>query len=100
MIQQDPVLCHPILGGEPPVVLQYAGNTLILLRSAPGAAKRLCLIRLILDNFVAASGLITNFEKSTLVPMHVDDDGVAEAALGLSCAVESFPRSYLGLPLS
>jgi hypothetical protein len=78
-------------------VLQYADDTLIILRADPGAADRL---KEILDNFANATGLVINFTKSTLVPMSVDDDLLASATAALGCSVEGFPQTYLGLPLS
>jgi hypothetical protein len=61
------------------------------------AASRL---KTLLDMFASATGLVINFHKSTLVPMHVflDDLYAIQAALG--CRVEGFPQTYLGLPLS
>jgi hypothetical protein len=81
----------------PPVVLQYADDTLVLFRADIVAAERL---RSILDMFAAATGLVINFHKSTLVAMHVDDDTVAAVRDALGCSLESFPQNYLGLPLS
>jgi hypothetical protein len=97
MIQQDEVLEHPICDGMPPVILQYADDTLILFRADIAAAKRL---RSILDMFATATGLVINFHKSTLIAMHVDDDTVAAVRDALGCSLESFPQNYLGLPLS
>jgi hypothetical protein len=97
LIQQDGMLQHPLIDGLPPLVLQYADDTLIILRADPGAADRL---KGILDNFANATGLVINFTKSTLVPMSVDDDLLASATAALGCSVEGFPQTYLGLPLS
>jgi hypothetical protein len=79
------------------LVLQYADDTLIIMRADDGAAAQL---KLILDRFARATGLVINFTKSTMVPMHVDAGCVASAAAALGCVVESFPQTYLGLPLS
>lgn len=97
MIRQDANLLHPIVDGKPPLVLQYADDTLVILRACPGAAAQL---RRILDDFDAATGLHINFTKSTLVPMHVSDEVLEETVGALGCAVQSFPQAYLGLPLS
>uniref|UniRef100_A0A8R7UNG8 Reverse transcriptase domain-containing protein n=1 Tax=Triticum urartu TaxID=4572 RepID=A0A8R7UNG8_TRIUA len=58
MIRQDGGLFHPLVDGEPPLVLQYADDTLVILRTDSGAAARL---RRILDDFAAATGLDINF---------------------------------------
>jgi hypothetical protein len=91
------VLEHPLVDGAPPVVLQYVDDTLVIFRASVAAAHRL---RSILDSFALATGLVINFHKSTLVPMHVDGDAVAAVRDALGCALEGFPQSYLGLPLS
>jgi hypothetical protein len=88
LIKQDGELRHPLVDDLPP---------LIILRADDGAAEWL---KSILDNIAAATGLVINFTKSTLVPMHVDDAGVASAAAVMGCVVEEFPQTYLGLPLS
>jgi hypothetical protein len=97
MIQQDGVLEHPLCDGMPPVVLQYADDTLVLFHADAAAARRL---KNVLDRFAAATGLVINFHKSTLVSMHVDSVMVDEVRGVLGCTLESFPQNYLGLPLS
>lgn len=78
-------------------MLQYADDTLVILRADTGAAARL---RRILDDFAAATGLDINFVKSTLVPMHVPEEVLVETVGVLGCAVQGFPQAYLWLPLS
>lgn len=95
MIQKDDVLAHPLVDRGRPPVLQYADDTLILLRADVPSAARL---KLILDQFAAANGLVINFHKSTLVPMHVDAVVLSEITAVLGCCVEGFPQTYLGLP--
>jgi hypothetical protein len=54
----------------------------------------------ILQNFGDTTGLCTNFQKSTVAPMHcrgVDLDYVLE---GMPASRFTFPMRYLGLPLS
>nr|XP_020167362.2 uncharacterized protein LOC109752860 [Aegilops tauschii subsp. strangulata] len=82
---------------QAPLVLQYADDTLVILRADSGAAARL---RRILDDFAAATGLDINFDKSTLVPMHVPEEVLVETVGALGYAVQGFPQAYLGLPLS
>lgn len=53
-----------------------------------------------LDMFSAATGLVINFNKSTIIPMHVDSDEFQDMAQILRCREGSFPQVYLGLPLS
>lgn len=56
--------------------------------------------RLILDQFALATGLVINFTKSTMVPMHCGADLVEDMQKALGCRVEGFPQIYLGLPLT
>jgi hypothetical protein len=97
MIKMDGSLQHPLVDGLPCPVLQYADDTLIILRAEEGAVRRL---RGILDSFSRATGLVINFHKSTVVPMHADEELVAVVRSVLGCSVEGFPQTYLGLPLS
>jgi hypothetical protein len=97
LIKQDGILRHPFVDDMPPLVLQYADDTLIILRADNGVAEQL---KRILDYFATATGLVINFTKSTLVPMDVSDDGVDAADAAMGSTVEGFLQTYLGLPLS
>ncbi|CAD6243045.1 unnamed protein product [Miscanthus lutarioriparius] len=78
-------------------VLQYADDTIILVRAETGDVARL---KQLLDMFSSATGLKINYDKSTIIPMHLPE-GAIENFLGvLNCNVGSFPQTYLGLPLS
>ncbi|GJN29104.1 hypothetical protein PR202_gb17297 [Eleusine coracana subsp. coracana] len=54
----------------------------------------------LLDLFSTAIGLKINFNKSTVVPMHVPADTIPHCVDILGCKEEGFPQTYLGLPLS
>jgi hypothetical protein len=97
MIKQDNQLRHPLVDGMPCPVLQYADDTLIILRAEPAAARRL---KEVLDLFSLATDLQINFHKSTVVPIHVLPQDLAAITDALGCRVEGFPQTYLGLPLS
>lgn len=56
-------------------------------------------LKLLLDSFSAATGLRINFNKSTVMPMHVPPDVLPQCIAALGCKQESFPQTYLGLPL-
>jgi len=90
-------LQHPIDATLSCPVLQYADDTLILMK---GDVASMTVLKRILEDFSAATGLMINFHKSTFVPMHVDATTAAEMAEILGCSVSSFPQTYLGLPLS
>lgn len=97
LIRQDGVMRHPLVPHAPAVVLQYADDTLIVMRACEAGAARL---RQILDMFAEATGLRINFSKSMLVPVHVEQATQELVVRALGCAVGSFTQIYLGLPLS
>ncbi|CAO2185858.1 unnamed protein product [Urochloa humidicola] len=97
MIKQVSGIRHPVSPELPCPVLQYADDTLILLRADHGDLQQL---KEVLDSFSAATGLLINFDKSTMVPMHTPAATVTELQAILGCRVEGFPQTYLGLPLS
>lgn len=78
-------------------MLQYADDTLILLRAD---FRDVTALKHALDEFFNATSLYINFGKSTAVPMHVDDDLATRKVDILGCKREGFPQVYLGLPLS
>lgn len=96
MIKSDPGIRHPALDGSCPV-LQYADDTLLLVRAEVLDIRR---PKKILDDFASATGLKINFNKSTLVPMHVEDNKLNQIVRILQCHKSSFLQVYLGLPLS
>ncbi|WVZ49070.1 hypothetical protein U9M48_000451, partial [Paspalum notatum var. saurae] len=96
MIKKDGDVRHPIVD-EACLVLQYANDTLILARATVQDVQRL---KEILDSFAAATGLQINYNKTTAVPMHVNPITMKRLIGILQCKQESFPQTYLGLPLS
>ena len=78
-------------------VLQYADDTLILVRAERQDVENL---KVVLDQFAAATGQKINYDKSTMVPMHTTAATVGALQGILGYQVGSFPQTYLGLPLS
>jgi hypothetical protein len=97
MIRAAPQLKHPTNTESPCAVLQYAYDTLVVFKAETETTVKL---KEILDQFAALSGLHINFDKSTLVPIHVPEQIVSMCVQAISCSRESFPQQYLGLPLS
>jgi len=75
----------------------YADDAVIFLRPYN---LDLITIRHLLDLFGHASGLRTNLAKSSVSPNHCNDEDLALTTNILSCAIKTFPCTYLGLPLS
>lgn len=77
-------------------VLQYAEDTLIVLKAG---ATQLARLKLLLQQISAMTGLHINYEKSTFVPISIDSAEVDSFTALFGCSVASFPQTYLGLPL-
>ena len=97
MITAAAQIRHPTDDELSCAVLQYADETLVIFRADLVAAARL---KQILDQFAAFSGLHINYDKSTLVPIHVHEQLVAQCTQAIGCTEGAFPQQYLGLPLS
>jgi hypothetical protein len=78
-------------------VLQYADDTIILVRADADSVHRL---KHALDMFSATTGLVINFNKSTVTLMHLPEGALQGFMEVLQCKLGSFPQTYLGLPLS
>lgn len=97
MIKQDVGVRHPLMEDTACSVLQYADDTLVLLR---GELEDVIRLRELLDQFSKATGLKINYTKSTAVPMHLDEQLAEQYIQALGCRQEGLPQTYLGLPLS
>jgi hypothetical protein len=78
-------------------MLQYADDTMIVMEGDPA---NVCVLKKLLDIFSSTTGLCINFQKSMLVPIHMDEPTVQQCVSLLGCRREGFPQTYLGLPLS
>lgn len=97
LIKTDGSVRHPLEDGRPCPVLQYADDTLLLLRAELSDVLRL---RTLLSQFAAATDLHINFSKSIVVPMHVPAANLQPMVTALGCQQATFLQTYLGLPLS
>jgi hypothetical protein len=57
-------------------------------------------VKMILDCFGSASGLVCNMHKSCAIPIRCSEQAVQEGCNLLLCSSASFPCTYLGLPVS
>ena len=97
MIRSAATVRSPVDSDSPCAVLQYADDTLLVLR---GDVADVQALKNILQAFSEATGLKINYSKSTLVPIHMDAGLAAYCVTIMGCAQQSFPQNYLGLPLS
>jgi hypothetical protein len=93
----EPNIKRPLTAGEPCTVLQYADDTLILLKGHPKDASHL---KTTLDLFSPLTQLKINFSKSVAVPMHLSSDHIQQITSSIGFRLEGFPQTYLDLPLS
>ena len=97
IIKDNAMVHNPLDSSSSCPVLQYADDTLILLRGELGEVTQL---KMLLDQFSAATGLRINYHKSTAVSMHMKAEDIPGCIAVLGCRQEGFPQTYLGLPLS
>lgn len=97
LIQKESGIRHPVIDDASCPVLQYADDTLLLVR---GELPDIQALKIILDQFAAATGLQINYTKSAAVPIFMNEQTISECIAALGCRREGFPQTYLGLPLS
>jgi len=98
LIKSKPGLIrHPIAPSLGCVTLQYADDTLIVMRGEPQDVIHL---KETLQMFSNATGLNINYHKSTIVPLNLSSSALQTCVQQLQCRVDSFSQNYLGLPLS
>jgi hypothetical protein len=68
--------------------IQYVDDTLVLLWAEEA---QVCRLKVVLNSFVAATGLGINFSKSTFIPINVDDEHAGTLAAILGCTIGGSP---------
>ena len=87
LIKDSSVARHPLIEAPCPV-LQYADDTLILIRAT---TEDVINLKSTLDSFSAATGLKINYHNSTVVPMHVPESQMRRLLKILQCQRADFP---------
>lgn len=85
----------PSLSMDYPVV-QYADDTLLIMPACPIQAQNM---KDILLKYAESIGLRINFEKSTLIPINMQQSDAHHIAGIFVCVIGHMPFTYLGLPL-
>ena len=75
----------------------YADDVALFIRPSP---EDLSTTKEILQLSGEASGLRTNMQKSSIVPIRCDTEQLEVISSAMPCEVMDFPCKYLGLPLS
>jgi hypothetical protein len=78
------------------VSLQYADDNILFSEAEESALENL---KYILIWYEQIFGMRTNFHKSEVIPINVEENKVHELAHILSCPIGKFPIKYLGVPL-
>ena len=92
----DGVLTLPIPSHDPHFpIIQYADDTILIV---PTVDSQLIVLNEMLDVFYASTGLKVNFQKSTMVPLNVDNEEAIRLAAVFGCSLWMLPFTYLGLP--
>ena len=61
--------------------------------------SQLIALKEMLDVFYASTGLKVNFQKSTMVPLNIDNEEAIRLAAVFGCSLGTLPFTYLGLPM-
>lgn len=77
-------------------IIQYADDTVMIMEACP---QQLFVLKALLNTFASSTGPKVNFNKSSMVPINVDDDRIRHLAATFGCQVGNLPFTYLGLPL-
>jgi hypothetical protein len=96
-VESAGVLSRFGLAGIKHRVSLYADDVVVFTKPDMG---ELVAVRKILDCFGEASGLMVNFSKSAVAPIHCPEAALPSVSATLSCQVITLPCTYLGLPLS
>ena len=82
----------------PPMIhiFQSSNDDTILI--VPAVDSQLIALKEMLDVFYASTGLKVNFQKSTMVPLNIDNEAIRLAAV-FGCSLGTLPFTYLGLPM-
>lgn len=83
------------MNGEFPII-QYTDDTLLIMQAC---SRQLLCLKSILETFAQSTGLRVNFAKSCLLPINVSNEKVTLLAGLFGYKLETFPFTYLGLPL-
>ncbi len=91
-------LLQPVGMGDVDIhTLQFADDLLLFFDGNTRAAE---VIKVVLDDFSATSGLKINFAKSNIIPINLESSQASRLARFFGCSTVGFPITYLGLPLS
>src|SRR4051812_24158228 len=65
----------------------------------PAEVQQVVVLKKALQRFSETTGLDINYNKSSMIPINIDDACVAQLAAAFGCQVGKLPFTYLGLPV-
>jgi hypothetical protein len=77
-------------------IIQYANDTIILLRASQ---KELLCLKALLETYGQSTGLRVNYAKSSLVPLNMSQQQAQIMAGVFGCRIQEMSFTYLGLPM-
>lgn len=77
-------------------IIQYEDDTLVIMSVDHTQIANLQSILKVFSDF---TGLQVNYNKSSLVPINITDEGSNQLVNILGCKKEAMPYTYLGLPM-
>jgi hypothetical protein len=86
----------PIINNQKVLNLQYANDTLLLIKADYMMVER---VKWVLRAFEGLSSLKINFNKSKLIALNIDSVVAHNFAIQLNCNLGALPMKYLDLSL-
>ena len=87
-----PIPCHDT---DFPVV-QYADDTILVM---PAEVQQVLVLKEALQSFSETTGLDINYNKSSMIPINIDEARLSQLASAFGCQMGKLPFTYLGLPV-
>ena len=87
-----PIPCHD---PDFPIV-QYADDTILIM---PADVHQVLRLKEALQRFSQSTGLDINYNKSSMIPINLDEVPMNHLATVFGCRVGKLPFTYLGLPV-
>ena len=76
-------------------MVQYTDDTILIMQADIAQVLHL---KNLLALFSQSTGLMVNYQKSSMIPINVSPDKMQDLAAVFGCQIASMPFTYLGLP--
>jgi hypothetical protein len=86
----------PNRGSSDYPIVQYADDTIIML---PAEVEQLQVLKEVLAEYTAFTGLKVNYHKSSLIPINISQLESEALSAQIQCNIASMPFPYLGIPM-